>query len=175
MRHTLRLLAAHCKRVLEGLQAQSKFNRRVVAKVDLYTLLIQAVSTGGGFAVVVTSSVGHQLKEREFCGATIDGFEINRKFFRRRDRPLTRASSAVLNLINEQVARLAHSNAGSWTRQPVPVRQSSKAASVSHTPIPASLPIAKRELPVRRPLASARARHRYCLVPLRNDRCAVSR
>lgn len=110
------LLGSFTRELLERLQTRSPFRLRVVSDVDSYTLLMEALRAGAGFAVVPPSSVDRQLREKEFVGAPIDAFEVTRTLFRHRDRPPTRASLVLIDLINEQVARVVSSRPGVFRR-----------------------------------------------------------
>jgi LysR family nitrogen assimilation transcriptional regulator len=110
------LLGSFTRELLERLQARSAFHLRVVAEVDSYTLVTEAVRAGAGFAVVPSSAVDRQLREKEFVGAPIEGFEVTRTLFRHRDRPPTRASLVLMDLITEQVSRLVASRPRDFRR-----------------------------------------------------------
>ncbi len=104
------VLGSFTREMMERLQTRSKFRLRVVADVDSFTLVLEAVRAGAGLAVVPSSAVGRQLSEKEFVGAPIEGLEVTRTLFRHRDRPPTRASLIVMDLITEQVSRLVSSH-----------------------------------------------------------------
>ncbi len=110
------VLGSFTREMLERLQARSRFRLRAVADVDSFTLVLEAVRAGAGFAVVPSSAVGRQLSEKEFVGAPIEGLDVTRTLFRHRDRPPTRASSVVMDLITEQVSRLISSHPGTFRR-----------------------------------------------------------
>lgn len=110
------VLGSFTREMLERLQARSKFRLRVVADVDSFTLVVEAIRAGAGFAVVPSSAVGRQLREKEFIGAPIEGLDVTRNLFRHRDRPPTRASLVVTDMITAQVARLVSSDPRTFRR-----------------------------------------------------------
>ncbi|CAN0400205.1 unnamed protein product, partial [Phaeothamnion confervicola] len=110
------VLGSFTREMLERLQARSAFRLRVVAELDSYTLVIESIRAGAGFAVVPSSAVDRQLKEKEFVGAPIEGFEVTRTLFRHRNRPPTRASLVLTDLINEQVSRVVSAHPDRFRR-----------------------------------------------------------
>ncbi|MDH7795664.1 LysR family nitrogen assimilation transcriptional regulator [Beijerinckia sp. GAS462] len=103
------VIGSFTRLLLERLQARSNFQLRVVAEVDSLTTAIGALRAGAGFLVVPFSSVDRELQKKELVGAPIDGFAITRSLFRHRDRPPTRASTALTGLIHDEVSRLISS------------------------------------------------------------------
>lgn len=110
------VLGSFTREMLERLLARSKVRLRIAAELDSYLLVVEALRAGAGFAVVPASAVDRQLNDREFVGAPIEGLEVTRTLFRHRDRPLTRASLVVTDLITEQVARLVSLDPRSYRR-----------------------------------------------------------
>jgi LysR family nitrogen assimilation transcriptional regulator len=100
------VLGSFTREMLERVQPRSPFRLRIGAEVDSYTLVIESIRAGAGFAVVPSSAVDRQLREKEFVGAPIEGFDVTRTLFRHRDRPPTRASLVLTDLIAEHVARV---------------------------------------------------------------------
>ncbi|MCP4618326.1 MAG: LysR family transcriptional regulator [Bradyrhizobium sp.] len=110
------VLGSFTREMLQRQQTRSAFRLRVVADVDSYTLVVEALRAGAGFAVVPRSSVDRQLREKEFAGAPIEGFEVTRTLFRHRDRPPTRAMLALMDLIAEQVSQIVSSHPRNFRR-----------------------------------------------------------
>ncbi len=110
------LFGSFTRVLLEQFRAKSHFSLRVVAEIDSSTLLMHAASTGAGFAVVPSSWVARQLREKEFVGAPIAGLDVMRGLFRHRGRPPTRASIALMGLIGEQVSRVVSAHPKTFRR-----------------------------------------------------------
>jgi LysR family nitrogen assimilation transcriptional regulator len=101
------VLGSSMRQVVEELRSRVTFNLRVVAEVDSYSVLMEAIRAGAGFGVCPSSVVAREVEEQQFVGAIIEGFEIERTLYHNRSRPLNRASVALYNLINDEVWRLA--------------------------------------------------------------------
>lgn len=110
------VVGSFTRELLERLQARSAFRLRVVADLDSYNLVMESVRAGAGFAIVPSSTVGRQLREKELVGAPIEGFEVTRSLFRHRDRPPTRASLVLTDMITAHVSRVVASDPGTFRR-----------------------------------------------------------
>jgi LysR family transcriptional regulator, nitrogen assimilation regulatory protein len=115
----LPILAGSFTRVLlERQQPRWNFRLRVMAEIDSYTLALEALRAGAGFLVVPFSSVARELRRKEFVGAPLEGLEVTRSLFRHRDRPLTRASTTLIDMIQQKVSRLVSRHPDVFRRLP---------------------------------------------------------
>lgn len=98
--------------LLKRHEARLNFRLRVIAEADSFTLAREALRAGAGFLVVPPSSVDRELASAEFVGAPLDGLSVTRGLFHHRDRPLTRATLAVRDMIHQEVQHLFASRPG---------------------------------------------------------------
>jgi LysR family nitrogen assimilation transcriptional regulator len=100
------LATSFVKLALEQLGVEQKIPFRIVVEADSMTALREATRAGAGLFVTPHSSVERELESGEYCGARIQGFNISRGLFRRRDRSPTRAVAAFVQMINDEVRRM---------------------------------------------------------------------
>ena len=100
------LVSSFLKLLLEDLGAERGIPFRIVVEADSLTALREATRAGAGLFITPRASIDPDLASGEFRGAPIEGFQISRGLFRRRDRSQTRAVASFVQMINTEVQRM---------------------------------------------------------------------
>ena len=100
------VVGSFMRTLLEKNLSKEQVRLNVVAEVDSLSLAKEAVRAGAGYFVTPFSALDRELGQGEFSGARLEGLDVSRGLFSHRDRPLTRASLVLAEMIKAEAAQL---------------------------------------------------------------------
>lgn len=89
--------------MLERQQRSGNFRLRVVAEVDSGAMLREMLRLEAGFFVGPFTSLSNEVARGELRLVRLKGISVSRGLFYHRERPLTRASQAILKLLDTEI------------------------------------------------------------------------